>query len=226
MLSAKKPDVLKMGEYLAHFSSWKKPHIATMNLAEETQETIRERKKTSGVPGPGAYRVNRDYPMNDLDDMPTHMYTGVRVNPKYSIPHDARMNQDGTLKGIARKECHSLGPGQYEMHRMGTRSREKSFTTHAIPKSKETQEALRERKRGNTAPGPGQYNIARYGEDLGQEKTRIMAKVLRKEGTQCWAANQYSHVYNCMKPRAASTPNLTASLKKTPEPASPEATAA
>jgi len=216
-----------MGEYLSHFSSWKRANIATIGQAEETQESIRERKKTGGVPGPGAYRVNRDYPMNDLDDMSTHFYTGVRVNPKYSIPHEARMNSDGTLKGIAKKECHTLGPGQYEMHKMGTNSKEKSFTTHAIPKSKETQEAIRERKRNNNNPGPGQYNAPRYGDDLGKEKTRIMDKVLRKEGTQCWAANQYSHVYNCMKPRSSSTPNLTASVKKTKAPASsPEATAA
>ena len=35
------------------------------------------------------------------------------------------------------------------------------------------------------------YQVKRYGDDLGREKTKIIERAVRK-GTRCWAAGQYS----------------------------------
>ncbi|CAE8595755.1 unnamed protein product, partial [Polarella glacialis] len=91
--------------------------------------------------------------------------------------------------------------------RLGQRSAQKEFVAFTIPKTKETQEALRQRKMKNDVPGPGVYDMKRYGDDLGAEKTKTMERALRK-GTRCWASGQYSHIYQCMKPRSNSMPTL------------------
>eukprot|EP00931_Biecheleriopsis_adriatica_P073190 TRINITY_DN47529_c0_g1_i1.p1 TRINITY_DN47529_c0_g1~~TRINITY_DN47529_c0_g1_i1.p1 ORF type:complete len:229 (-),score=34.31 TRINITY_DN47529_c0_g1_i1:26-712(-) len=204
MLNSKYPDPTELNTWLNNFSEHKR-FIAHSIGRDSRWKPPRNAK----LPGPGAYKTDRDYPEHERHDMGTHAYS--RVPPKYSIPTESRTAPDGTMKGISlspnKAIQKSLGPGQYPLHRIGTKSAEKEFITLTFPKAKETAEALRERKKTSDVPSPGAYNLKRYGDDLGQEKTKIIERAV-KRGTRCWASGQYSHIYQCMKPRSNSMPVL------------------
>mmetsp|Transcript_119934 Transcript_119934/g.334579 ORF Transcript_119934/g.334579 Transcript_119934/m.334579 type:complete len:225 (-) Transcript_119934:204-878(-) len=194
MLSSKYPDVTSFNSYLNSFSEHKS------GLAYSIGHDSRFKfSRSTSCPGPGHYRVDRDYPQNELDDVRAHGRTGFRVPPKYSIPSDSRLAPDGVLKGISLRVS-PLGPGQYQMHKLNTRSHEKSFPAYTIPSAKETAEAVRDRKKASDVPGPGVYEIQRYGDELGKEKQKAMERAVRR-GTNCWASAQYSHLFAAMKPR-------------------------
>merc|ERR1712039_383323 len=149
------------------------------------------------------------------------------------IPVDARMDSEGVMKGLNRS-VNKLGPGQYE-HRIGSRSREGSAPSYTVPTALETPEALRARKKLAQSPGPGNYNITRYGDEMGKEKQKAMERAVRRSGRSCWAESQYSHIFACMKPRGSgllpavgsslteSSGSLPVSASRTSPPSSPAA---
>merc|ERR1712113_1073586 len=141
MLNTKYPEIVKLNSYLNGFTEHKQPVVYT--IARDAR--FKRDRNGSGL-GPGQYRLETDYPENENDQIGTQHRTGSRVPPKYSIPTDARVGRDGSLKGIA-LTCNCTAPGQYELHKMGTRSTEKGFAKYTIPAAKESAEALRERKK-------------------------------------------------------------------------------
>jgi len=208
MLNSKTPDNDNVNLWLNNFSDHKR--FIAYSIGNDSRW---KPPRNASYPGPGRYRVDRDYPENEESEVGTHFRTGVRVPPKYSIPTDSRVAPDGTMKGLSKnpnKEVtDSTGPGQYPLSRLGVESRQKEFHTYTIPTAKETAEALRERKKRSDVPGPGVYSLKRYGDDLGAEKTKIMERAVKK-GTRCWSSQQYSHIYQCMtqKSRSNSMPTL------------------
>lgn len=201
MLSAKYPEVIGMNKYLNNFSEHKGQTAYSIG-----RDSRFKMSKSASCPGPGHYRVERDYPENELDDVGSHGRTGFRVSPKYSIPSDPRLSPEGVVKGLQTRSS-ALGPGQYSSHRLNLLSKEKSFAAYTIPSAKETAEAVRERKKASEVPGPGVYKIERYGDALGKEKQKAMERAVRR-GTDCWAAAQYSHLFTAMKPRGGGTQRL------------------
>lgn len=208
MLNYKYPSTEKLGSYLNNFSEHKR------FIAHSIGRDDRFRgNRNANLPGPGAYRVERDYPENEDDDIGSHCRTGVHVPPKYSIPTESRTAPDGAMKGISPSPFKALpdstGPGQYPLIRLGVQSHEKEFVTYTIPKAIESQEALRARKRTSDVPGPGVYSVKRYGDDLGLEKQKLIERAIKK-GIRTTPSAQYSHIYQCMKPRTNSMPVLPA----------------
>ncbi|CAJ1417838.1 unnamed protein product [Effrenium voratum] len=201
MLNYRNPEFDQLGNWLSNFSEHRRS--VTHKIGTDSRFKTAENAK---LPGPGAYKVDRDLPEHPDHDMGTRAFS--MVNPSYSMPRESRVAPDGAMKGI------SLGKpedapvvGQYEVPKFGVISTQKEFTSYYFNSAKESQEALRARKKSN-GPGPGNYELKRYGDDLGQEKTRIIERAVRK-GTRCWAAGQYSHIYQCMKPgRSNSLPAL------------------
>lgn len=202
MLHSKHPGPLELNQYLNRFSGHRRSTAATIG------RDSRFKSRTFHVPGPGTYRAERDYPEREEDDIGTCFRTGIQAPPKYSIPTEARIAPDGSLKGMSPGPgCNPLGPGQYPLYRLGMCSKEVDPPSFTIPRAKETAEALRERKKRSDVPGPGVYEIPRYGDELGHEKQKAMERAVRR-GTRCWAAAEYSHIYHCMKPRSGSLPAL------------------
>eukprot|EP00930_Biecheleria_cincta_P033944 TRINITY_DN23490_c0_g1_i1.p1 TRINITY_DN23490_c0_g1~~TRINITY_DN23490_c0_g1_i1.p1 ORF type:complete len:231 (+),score=32.32 TRINITY_DN23490_c0_g1_i1:124-816(+) len=206
MLHHKVPEVTKVNEWLANYSDHKRFIAYTIG-----NDSRFKPPRNAAIPGPGAYKVDRDLPEHEEHDMGTHFRTGTRVQPKYSFPTDSRVAPDGTMKGLSlnpnKEIIDQLGPGQYPLTRLGVTTQQKEFVAYTIDKAKETAEALRDRKKRSDVPGPGVYSIKRYGDDLGQEKAKQMERAVKK-GMRCWAAPQYSHIYQCMKPRNNSMPIL------------------
>lgn len=204
-----------MNKYLNNFSEHK--GSLAYSIGRDSRFKL---SKSASCPGPGHYRCERDHPENELDDVGSSGRTGSRVTPKYSVPLDTRMSPSGIVKGLVLRTSH-LGPGQYSSVRLNTRSQEKSFPAYTIPSAKETAESVRDRKKASDVPGPGVYNIVRYGDELGREKQKAMERAV-KRGTDCWAAAQYSQLFTAMKPRSSGkqllSPLETASMRPAQEP--------
>mmetsp|Transcript_91810 Transcript_91810/g.286192 ORF Transcript_91810/g.286192 Transcript_91810/m.286192 type:complete len:227 (-) Transcript_91810:81-761(-) len=198
MLGAKYPEVTHMSRYLNNFSEHKGPLAYSIG-----QDSRFKLSKSASCPGPGHYRVDREHPENEFDDVGSFSRTGCRTSPKYSMPAEARLSPEGIVKSLQLRTT-SLGPGQYPAYRLNTRSSEKSFPAYSFPSAKETAEAVRSRKRASDVPGPGVYNVLRYGDELGKEKQKAMERAV-KRGTDCWAAAQYSHLFTAMKPRGGAS---------------------
>jgi hypothetical protein len=199
MLASKTPDPLHYGKYLENFTNHKRQPAHAIGNAPRFQAA---RSASDPGLGPGHFRVDRDFVENDLMELSPHCKTGVRVPPKYSIGHESRETKDGTLKGLAQGlgvSADGPAPGQYEMVRMNIVSGQKRFITHTVPKTKETAEALRQRKQKSDVPGPGIYTLARSFDGAG-EKSKATERAV-KRGTKCWAATQYSHIFSSMKPK-------------------------
>jgi hypothetical protein len=227
MLNYKYPEHTNVGKYLGNFSQHKRP--PHYSVGKEGRFGVRD----YGVPGPGTYRTECDHPENEKFELLATVSTKAHVVPRFSIPTDTRVDEDGNMKGLYPK-VHKLGPGQYES-KIGVHSRQGAAQCWSIPKAAETPEAIRERKKFSQAPGPGNYKIDRYGDEFGKEKQKAMEKALRRSGRNCWAESQYSHIFACMKPRgsgllpavgsaqalgeSASSPELT----RSPAPSSPAA---
>mmetsp|Transcript_35533 Transcript_35533/g.101505 ORF Transcript_35533/g.101505 Transcript_35533/m.101505 type:complete len:225 (-) Transcript_35533:49-723(-) len=218
MLSSKYPDNNNLSKYLNNFSEHKGG--SAYSIGRDSRFRL---ARSTSCPGPGHYRVDRDYPENEDYEIGTRARTGVRVPPKYTIPCESRFSPDGALKGLALKTS-PLGPGQYPLCKPNLRSQEQSPASFTFPCAKETAEAVRERKRASDVPGPGVYEVLRYGDELGHEKQRAMERAVRR-GTHCWASAQYRHLFSCMKPRSCGGVSIPPSLETAPSRQSVQPTA-
>mmetsp|Transcript_46519 Transcript_46519/g.92456 ORF Transcript_46519/g.92456 Transcript_46519/m.92456 type:complete len:196 (+) Transcript_46519:103-690(+) len=192
MLSSKQPELNDLSRYMDRFSEHR--GSAAYSIGQDSRFKLRRR--SASLPGPGHYRVDRSFPLND-DEVACDSFSSASF--KYTLAVEPRTTEDGTLKGIALKS-QPLGPGQYPVSRLNLISKEKSCPAYTFPMAKETAEALRARKQGGASLGPGAYKIERYGDALGREKQRCTERALR-HGTVCKQSAQYSHLFACMKPR-------------------------
>lgn len=196
MLESKYPTQLEYGKYLNNFTHHKSQPSLSM-----TRDSRFKLPRNASEPGPGHYRVDRDFLENELTEFSPKCSTNMTVQPSYSMGHDERCTADGTLKGLLRPNAITLGPGEYNQHKkMNVISQQKNVGRWTIPKAKESAEALRERKKKSDVPGPGVYGVVRCFDDGGREKLKAMERAARR-GTNCWAASQYSHIFLTLKPR-------------------------
>jgi len=167
--------------------------------------------------GPGQYRVCRDFPENHLHETPCNFSTKCVVPaPKYTFNMDERVAKDGCLKGISNfygKRNPLMGPGYYNTPELGSRVNKRVSTKYTIPKAKETQEAVRERKVLNLSPGPGTYTRASKWDDMDAEQAPKIKRLAKKAAGQNWAAQQYKQIFAAMKlsaplGKSSSSPNL------------------
>lgn len=193
MLNSRNPDHLTVDKYLGNFSEHRR--ALSYSIGQGSRWRL---DRSASVPGPGHYRHDRDFPQND-GEVGTMYKTGVRTTPKYSVPEDPRVTKEGVIKGLRNPSSNRLGPGHYEQVRMNVRSAEKALPMLRFPQAIESAEALRERKKKNTVPGPDRYQLKRDFDDSGKEKQKAMERAVRR-GTHCWAESQYSHIFTCMKP--------------------------
>mmetsp|Transcript_55 Transcript_55/g.69 ORF Transcript_55/g.69 Transcript_55/m.69 type:complete len:210 (-) Transcript_55:107-736(-) len=160
------------------------------------------RSSSQAAPGPGYYKVDRDFVMRHEDEMTAGHITGPHgtLQKGVAFTTEARTTADGTLKGMASPDTgagrSSLGPGYYESHLV---SASKSIL-YSIPAAKESAEALRERKQYGHAIGPGAYEKHGIFDGIGQERQKALKRLARRHGQGCWASQQYSHIFGCMKP--------------------------
>jgi len=210
MLASKYPDVCQLNAYISKSGNHKSN--ACYSIGNDGRFKM---AKSNSVPGPGHYRTVKDFPDHELHDVGTKFSTTVKVQPCYEFPRDSRVSPEGVLKGIARPKGNPGGPGQHEMIKMNVQSKQKRFSTNLFPKAKESQEALRERKRFADAPGPGAHDMVRSFETLpgrhkvltgfghesgGDEKAKAMERAYKApNGRACLFETQYSHIFTCMK---------------------------
>jgi len=232
MLHYRHPDHLQMGPYLEQFSQHKRAHAYT--IGEQPRFGTKKHWSASASVGPGQYRVDRDWPLNDRDECGSNSRAGCIPTPKYTFTTDDRVHPgDGSLKGISPfegKTPNLLGPGQYSVSQMGSRTNKSAEPRYSIPSCKETAEALRERKRRGFAPGPGTYESTGALEEgelgaLARDRAKALERLAKKTGKKCWAADQYSSVFARLKPapkckalkgvvhRSASTGAVTGSMQ-------------
>lgn len=210
MLNSRIPEVTKVGKYLENFSDKKSQPSFTIGNAERFGSTGVKRSHSlpgAGKLGPGQYRVDRDFPENELYEHPVYFNTKcVQPAPKYSFTLDERIARDGCVKGLSQfyqKTPLMLGPGHYGVPAQPYRKKQ---TVHFIPKAKETQEAIRERKIFSTSPGPGVYDLNSRFDDIDKEKTRVIKSLVKTHGKESWAAPQFTHMFNSLKPKRGSMP--------------------
>mmetsp|Transcript_68631 Transcript_68631/g.128021 ORF Transcript_68631/g.128021 Transcript_68631/m.128021 type:complete len:209 (-) Transcript_68631:113-739(-) len=160
-------------------------------------------RSQSAAPGPGRYKVDRDFVIFREDEMVACYLTGPHgslTGKHASFTTESRTTADGTLKGMACPRSNavraSLGPGYYDSH-LVNRSNSLMYT---IPSAKESPEALRERKAYGHAIGPGAYLSHGEFDSNGIERQQALKRLARRRGQSCWASQQYSHIFGCMKP--------------------------
>ncbi|CAK9019142.1 Hypothetical protein SCF082_LOCUS14392 [Durusdinium trenchii] len=177
MLNSKHPEFAHLGKWLNNFSEHKRP--ITHKIGNDSRW---KSPQNAYIPGPGAYKVDRDHPEHPDHDMGTTVFS--IVNPSFSIPRESRVAPDGAMKGISLGRPQDAAVvGQYAVPRLGVTSNQKEFATFYFTSAKESQEALRERKKTSDVPGCGVRDRARKG----------FEKAVKK-GTRCWAAGAQSHL--------------------------------
>lgn len=205
MLHYRHPDVLQLGRYDEQFSHHK--GFTTHSIPQAERWPIRRSQSAAAAVGPGQYRTDifcYGGPENEARTVNCAVRSGCVPTPKYSFPTTDRAGLDGSLKGISPFEgkwCNPLSPGQYPVKAMGDRIFKACEPRYSIPTSKETAEALRERKRRGAVPGPGHYGVRSEWDELGKEKSKEILRLTKKKGAKnCWAGDQYTHIFSCLKP--------------------------
>lgn len=195
MLHYKNPDVLHISDYDGRIAVHRRAPEFSIG---KTGRFVSRSASAAGRLGPGQYRVDRDYPSSD--DMAAWSTTSAKTPLSFSFSVDGRVAPDGTLKGIARKNQTDLGPGHYEQP--AARNIKGATPSYSIPRTKESAEALRERKRRVGNVGPGDYDVPRAFDRGGRERQQQLERLAKSShGSDCWAAAQYSHVFDRMKPQ-------------------------
>mmetsp|Transcript_43208 Transcript_43208/g.99617 ORF Transcript_43208/g.99617 Transcript_43208/m.99617 type:complete len:212 (-) Transcript_43208:195-830(-) len=170
------------------------------SIGQESRFLQKSRSLT--VPGPGHYKVDRDFVIWHEDEMVARNLTGPHGAMQVGtvFPTEPRTTSDGTLKGMAAglgsKGCGARGPGYYDSHLVQA----SKTIVYSIPAAKESQEALRERKQFDHSVGPGAYTKQGIFDGIGQERQKALKRLARRHGKACWASEQYNHIFGCMKP--------------------------
>lgn len=216
MLGTAKPDVLHLSQYLDKFSE--RRTVPTFSIPTVDRFDQKREDSGAGKLGPGEYKVCRDFPENHVHEYACHFSTKcVAPAPKYSFDMEERAAKDGGLKGISNffgKTNPKIGPGYYNMPSMESRVNKRVSTKYSIPKAKESQEAIRERKMLNLTPGPGTYTRTSKWDELDREQSKLTKKLAKKAtsvpGKAAWVAHQYKQIFAVMKmsPGSASAPAL------------------
>lgn len=214
MLNYRNPDYLHVGRYLEKFSEYKTGPRYSIG---QQDRWIGRSASASALLGPGQYRTDRDFPENLESEVgKEHVTRGDNnVAPRYTMAMEERVAPDGALKGISchfQKKPNMLGPGQYvNIPRLGSRFYGSSTSNISLPKAAETQEAVRERKRRGGTPGPGVYDSPTFFDEFDRDRSKVIRKLAKQHGRRCWASQQYSHMFTCMKPREPRSSSMTGS---------------
>lgn len=219
MLNYRNPDHLHMGAYLEQFSQHRRSPLHAIGREPlGAREKLRRSQSATGALGPGAHRYPTDFgsPVWDVqnakDELDAHVQAGHRTVERHAFAMDKRLDKHGMLKGISpeyQKKTNPLGPGQYRLHPVGDHhstlgdSRKSCEPAYTIYKAKETAEALRQRKMTADNPGAGTYEAPSHFDEVGRERQKAIDNLGKKQklARGCWASHQYSHIFNCMKPR-------------------------
>lgn len=190
-----------MHRYMEKFSD--KKSQPCFSIGQDQRFNMKRSMTGAGKLGPGAYRVDRDFPENYAYE------TDVTFNskckdpaPRYTFNVDERMARDGCLKGLSQMfgKRNPLGPGHYDAPSMESRVNKRVSVKYTIPRAKETQEAIRERKVTSTTPPAGSYEPQSKFDEIDREKTKVIKKLAEKHGRESWAAPSFSHIFSAMKP--------------------------
>merc|ERR1719148_391883 len=164
------------------FSDKKSLPVYTIGQAERFN--MKRNLSGGGTLGPGQYRVDRDFPENELHEIGVAFNTKCTVPaPKYTFNVDERIARDGCLKGISQfyqKKPLPLGPGHYPVPPLETNVYKRVSTKYTIPKAVETQEAIRARKVANTSPGPGIYDSLSNFDLIDKERARTIERLAKR----------------------------------------------
>jgi len=221
MLSSTTPDVLHLTEYLDRFSN-RRTH-PTYSIPTEARFSVKRNAYAGGNLGPGEYKVCRDFPENHMHETPCTFSTKcVCPAPKYTFNVDERVAKDGCLKGISAlygKRNPLMGPGYYNDPPLESRVNKRVSRKCTIPKAKETQEAIRERKVLNLSPGPGTYTRKSKWDEMDAEQAPKIKRLAKKAAGPNWAAPQFAQIFACMKMsvplgKSSSMPNLLGASQK------------
>jgi len=196
---------------LEKFSDKRKMPVYTIGNAERFN--MRRSLSAGGSLGPGQYRVDRDFPEDEVGEIGTTFNTKcTQPAPKYTFNVDERIAQDGCLKGISQfyqKKPMPLGPGQYPMPVLESRTNRRVSIKYTLPKAKETQEAIRERKVANTSPGPGVYNSASKFDEMDRDRAKETKRLAKRAAKGCWADKQFGQIFGAMKLSGGAPPGET-----------------
>mmetsp|Transcript_25561 Transcript_25561/g.40962 ORF Transcript_25561/g.40962 Transcript_25561/m.40962 type:complete len:236 (+) Transcript_25561:83-790(+) len=212
MLNSRTPEVCSIGKYMESFSD--KRRQPAYSIGESERFNIKRSMSATGSLGPGQYRCDRDFPdEKSHGDMPTTFNTKVvQPSPKYSFFLEERIAIDGAVKGLSQfymKKPNPLGPGQYTLPPVESRTHKRESVKYTIPKAKETQEAIREKKIFSTTPGPGIYDSLTTFDIIDRDRSQVIKRLARKveKGRGCWAATQYANIFGAMTPKRGEPPN-------------------
>lgn len=206
MLHYRHPDVLDYGKYIETFSERRRAPLYTIG---RSKRDALGRGTSAGSLSGCSYRYSTDFvdpqPQADKDQHDARCKAGHHACQKYAFAIDSRIDKHGMLKGISPEYCkrtNPLGPGHYPLHPVGTHlgdSRRAHDPAYTMNKAKETAEQVRARKKATDNPGPGVYEAPSYFDEVQKEQGSRLEQLAKRQ-KHCWAADQYSHMFNCMRP--------------------------
>jgi len=105
----------------------------------------------------------------------------------------------------------AVGPGTYHDDLLSPSLNREFNPVYTVPKSgKGGERPLPREVSAADHLGPGTYEMPNRFNEIGWRKTEKMEKAA-KRSKDSWAQKEYSHIFNCMKPRHKSVPLLPAS---------------
>mmetsp|Transcript_46983 Transcript_46983/g.102246 ORF Transcript_46983/g.102246 Transcript_46983/m.102246 type:complete len:220 (-) Transcript_46983:80-739(-) len=203
---SKHPENLKIREYLNNFSNHRRePAYSIMRTGEGRPRPIARAITSADHLPPGYYKTDRDFPSHDyrLQEVSAGFLTRSRRPASISFQ-----------KEVARPAVENAypGPGEYEHPRKGMRSQEHSLPSWTISDTgKGTSRPIPRDVTAADHLGPGLYRKRNHFNEIGWRTSLIVERAASKIKGDNWAAPQYSHVFNCMKPdlyKAASSPSI------------------
>eukprot|EP00929_Paragymnodinium_shiwhaense_P017026 TRINITY_DN12588_c0_g1_i1.p1 TRINITY_DN12588_c0_g1~~TRINITY_DN12588_c0_g1_i1.p1 ORF type:complete len:223 (-),score=48.19 TRINITY_DN12588_c0_g1_i1:151-819(-) len=152
---------------------------------------------------PGQYKIDRDFPM----DVTSEVRKGV-LSGSATVRHTdfngqlVRTDKDGVLRGIRNpgngtRWFNPTCPGQYEeIDCTGSAKRScwPSAPAYSVEKG-EAQETVRERKKTQSTPPPGTYELPSKFDQIGKERAEAFQKLVKKSSTCRWEG-QFSHIFH------------------------------
>mmetsp|Transcript_39234 Transcript_39234/g.112846 ORF Transcript_39234/g.112846 Transcript_39234/m.112846 type:complete len:133 (-) Transcript_39234:73-471(-) len=132
MLNYRQPTLFELDKALENFSARRRTPRYTIS---KTERFPMSRSSSGFSLPPGHYKVDCFMPTNRETELLASRVTRVQSTPKFSFYREQRVDADDFLKGISpkyKKDISNLGPGQYPMPRMGTRTFKSSAPSYSI----------------------------------------------------------------------------------------------